>query len=706
MLTGYRWIQTRFGLGNGVEPQGLETVSVGKGLLASNWLAPAREPSNSVEVDKWKDVHTFVCETELSKDILKKKVEELLGIPLTHRKSYLRRGDWYIYYFSCAEVKRCGCKFLVRALCPSLRIQVQTYGSHNEHEQRGGLRGVSAECRAALVGQILARTPPALAHQSLCLKYKCTFRQVRSFYCNYAASIKRASWTDTIRAWTAWCNERTFVAGRTRDHTVCVLHKKITEEDFIIVLSTPALLYTRVEQMLHQTAFKMADATYKVTWEGLPLLVMGTCDWKRAFLPTAYALAMHEREEEYGQFETAVSKAVLDLARHRGADVVVLDALTKPRLLCSDAASAIPLGEKFAHPTHDDNLCNTCYSHMIRKVRQNGSTYITNVTEAKRKRELLDELVKDLQNMRWIVSCRQFELAVDLFHKKWWWHHKQREVIAWLFVKGGWLDKKRRWARCHVPVGLPSSTNALERHNRTIKDLLRRKRDPGHRAISNLADGVVAHWSSQMLPRPPLSAGPDVSQKLWDETQWYIKGQEECSDLFGYEVGGYITFPSKKVLDCLRASATGAAVDKREVESKMVSEGHRLAEQFANVWARTDSWVYRGSPDNDDNVVLDPNGNPLTLDSLIAWLGSFYVLTPLTTQRPGCPSRFDCSCPDGSKFGVCKHSLSLTVRRGLDVIPNDLRHGVVGQRRGAGRPKRTSPALVRQPDVHLLFASA
>jgi len=697
--------QTRRSRGNEAEPQGLATVSLGGGLVASDRLVADVGPSSSEEVEegKWRDAFTFEQQGDLCKESLKKTLERRLNIILTHKKSYLRKGDWYVYYFSCAEVKRCKCTFAVRALCPGTDIKVQVSGSHNEHSVMKRMSGLSAQCKLAVVEQILQRNSPLLAHEALCSKYGCTYTQVKYFYSNYASKIKRASWPDTIRAWTAWCNERPFVADRTENHEVCVLHHRISEEDFIIILSTPALLYTRVEQGRHQTSFKMADATYKITWEGLPLLVMGTTDWRNTFLPTAYALTMHEREQEFGLFEKYVSRAVLDLARDRGEKAAVLVSLEGARLLCSDAAGAIPQGEKLAHPSHNEKLSNMCYSHMIRKVRQVGLSHI-NSADRKKKRDLHNELLKDLQKMRWIVSCSQFELAVRLFHKKWCFGHKQKDVIAWLFLRGGWLGQKRRWARCHVPVGLPSSTNALERHKRAIKDLLRRKRDPSHRAIGNIADGVVAHWSAQLLPEYPLSAGPDVPQKLWDDTQWYIKKQAECPDLFGYEVEGYITFPSQEIWDRLYASATRAALEKKEIESKMTSDGHCLAGRFAHVWARTDSFQYRERRTDVDVVVPDPDGNPLTFDSLMAWLGSFYVLTPLKAQRGACPSKYDCSCPDGSKDGVCKHSLSLTVRQGFS-IPNDLRHGVVGNRRGPGRPKKTSPALFLQPDAHLLLPS-
>ena len=91
---------------------------------------------------------------------------------------------------------------------------------------------------------------------------------------------------------------------------------------------------------------------------------------------------MHERENEFGLFEKDVSEAVLDLVRHRRENAAVLHALANARLLCSDAAGAIPLGEKIAHPSQKENLCNTFYSHMIRKVKQMAASYI-NVADKK-----------------------------------------------------------------------------------------------------------------------------------------------------------------------------------------------------------------------------------------------------------------------------------------------------------------------------------
>lgn len=69
------------------------------------------------------------------------------------------------------------------------------------------------------------------------------------------------------------------------------------------VITTPHLLGTaKLTDKLH------ADGTYKLNWEGLPTIVVGTTDVSRSFRPIAIAVVSTEKEED----DTFVFKAISD----------------------------------------------------------------------------------------------------------------------------------------------------------------------------------------------------------------------------------------------------------------------------------------------------------------------------------------------------------------------------------------------------------
>ncbi|CAF2032534.1 unnamed protein product [Rotaria magnacalcarata] len=72
-----------------------------------------------------------------------------------------------------------------------------------------------------------------------------------------------------------------------------------------------------------------------------------------------------------------------------------------------------------------------------------------------------------------------------------------------------------------------------------------------------------------------------------------------------------------------------------------------------------------------------------TFNDFIIWLKSCYLVSPLHS----------CTCPNGMKLYVCKHSFGLAMIFNIYEIKDKTRSELLGQRRGKGRSKKVKSAL-------------
>lgn len=104
-----------------------------------------------------------------------------------------------------------------------------------------------------------------------------------------------------------WCNDNAiFPANK---DTAFVLSNESTavgdDMRFRFSLSTPALL----EKCIGLKTICI-DATYKLNWNGFPLIVLGTVDRQKRFHPLLYACASHETTEDYSFVFESLKNAI------------------------------------------------------------------------------------------------------------------------------------------------------------------------------------------------------------------------------------------------------------------------------------------------------------------------------------------------------------------------------------------------------------
>ncbi|CAF1545409.1 unnamed protein product, partial [Rotaria sp. Silwood1] len=159
-----------------------------------------------------------------------------------------------------------------------------------------------------------------------------------------------------------------------------------------------------------------ADATYKLIWQGFPVLVIGTTDLKKVFHPFGLAICSNEQTKD---FEFIFNSAQIGLKK-------INKNLLKPSALISDAADSIKNGFKNVYEGDYNQIM--CWSHMKRKV-QNRICHIDD-------KAIADEIMNDIEMLQLSYSSAVFELALKLFMKKWKMNNRQKNqsIIEFLNI--------------------------------------------------------------------------------------------------------------------------------------------------------------------------------------------------------------------------------------------------------------------------------
>lgn len=145
---------------------------------------------------------------------------------------------------------------------------------------------------------------------------------------------------------------------------------------FRFFVSTKCLLKTAVNsEKLH------ADATYKLIWQGFPVLIIGTSDWHRKFHPIGICVSSNERTIDFEFMFRTLKNIVNEL----------FDADFKPKVLISDAAKSIHNGFKNVFGDFDNIIM--CWAHLRRQLVKTLSRFIRN---RKQQSEFLGKLIQFL----------------------------------------------------------------------------------------------------------------------------------------------------------------------------------------------------------------------------------------------------------------------------------------------------------------------
>ncbi|CAF2885992.1 unnamed protein product [Rotaria sp. Silwood2] len=184
-----------------------------------------------------------------------------------------------------------------------------------------------------------------------------------------------------------------------------------------------------------------ADATYKLNWQGFPVLIIGATDSDRKLHPLGLAVCSNEQQQDFEFIFKSISN---------GVDQIVQPKFM-PEVLIADGADAIRNALK---TTFNNDKIVMYWTHMRRYVDKK----LSNVS-------FRQEILDDIDKLQLCESEKVFNKALSLFVKKW----SQREHDFLQYFENEWLKTFSSWYEGYNYF-IPSTNNSLEATNRVIKD--------------------------------------------------------------------------------------------------------------------------------------------------------------------------------------------------------------------------------------------
>ena len=304
----------------------------------------------------------------------------------------------------------------------------------------------------------------------------------------------------------SWCEERLKIPADEDEVFVVDFHIRATsydvaDQELRIVLSTRRLL-----SIFKKSRMLQADATYKLLWNGFPVLLVGTSDSIRVFHPFLLSVTSGETAEDF---------EFVFRALHNFHPEWV------PTVLLADGADAIT--KAFTSVFGEPLTRLMCYFHVTENIEKYLKPLCT------RKCDLGKQVKEDIRILQLCQNEDMFLKATNLFLQKWKKNTDARLIDFMNYFEAQWLKKLPNWYE-GAALDLPSSNNGLEGTNGVIKrEHTVRARLPLSQFLSNVTD-LLESWSRR---RDPSSDGctmfaevRKVGLRDWTEAyQWAIQGE-------------------------------------------------------------------------------------------------------------------------------------------------------------------------------------
>jgi hypothetical protein len=247
-----------------------------------------------------------------------------------------------------------------------------------------------------------------------------------------------------------------------------------------------------------------ADATYKLVWQGFPVLVIGTTDRNRQFHCFGVGVCTDEKTED---FKFIFNSLKNEVAR-------IFNTQISPSTLISDAAKSIQ--NSFRAVFGEDVLVIMCWAHMKKNVQKKVDSLIP--------KEARQEILADIDSLQLSQSTEVFEKASNLFLKKW---NEHKEFVKYFSAE--WLKSNKNWFEGAKKL-VPSTNNALESYNRVMKDEdSLRERVSLSRFTVGLIDWIEKWSDNYKSGIKVFKAEPEIDLELWTSSYQWAKSKKTIS---------------------------------------------------------------------------------------------------------------------------------------------------------------------------------
>ncbi|CAF3469772.1 unnamed protein product [Rotaria sp. Silwood1] len=312
-----------------------------------------------------------------------------------------------------------------------------------------------------------------------------------------------------------WCNEH----KESKDlHSVFVPFYKVDDINNLFVFFTTKQLF----QQIRSTTLLQVDATYKLTWNNLPLLVFGSTDANRHFKPFGMALISTDEDSE------------CFIHLFNSINALFLQEFNEPcsiNQIMADGAPAITNAQNTVFPNSRRLMC---WSHMIKKCRHHRNLVNKN-----------DWLMidKDIHELQLAFTDDIFDRGIFLLLQKWNQIPSMKQFVN--YFTDHWVSNLRYWYE-GAAYGKPSTNNGLESLNGIIKQKYTLRNKLHLSAFLPKVEVMLSDWSQASITTPFATVTDITSEMELHAYQWSIKINQ--IDILFFFNNFYIVPSSKSVM--------------------------------------------------------------------------------------------------------------------------------------------------------------
>lgn len=291
-----------------------------------------------------------------------------------------------------------------------------------------------------------------------------------------------------------WCNENESLPDDINEAFIIGQETSGPEERlwFRFVLTTRQLL-----EKLSNAKTICIDATYKLNWQGFPLMVLGTVDRSKRFHPFVYACCTNERTTDYAFIFESVKCAI---KKHFNKEF-------EPEVMIADGAESI---RNAYYLVFTKALLDVmCFAHVLRNCLKRPFS-------AKKNKQLV---IDDIKKIQLSPNRMTFEMMCKLFCEKW--NCVEPDFVA--YFKKEWLGVHCNWFEGAADY-TPSTNNGQESHNAVIKrKITLRRRLPLNQFLVCMKDMATDISRQFANGKRAIATEPNVKDEILDRAALMVQ---------------------------------------------------------------------------------------------------------------------------------------------------------------------------------------
>ncbi|CAF1431807.1 unnamed protein product [Rotaria magnacalcarata] len=383
-----------------------------------------------------------------------------------HYTNHTEKGRMVYYRCKKAKLRGSQCTLSIYLLYHAETDKVTIYKTEAEHDHHvDKVRGIDEnvkKCIEELFNDGIMK-PKEIIRALQARKVKIpTYTQLNNYLVHYKKK-KYGSHKISLGELEQWCKNNLNIP--TDENEAFVVSYKILydneeyedDEDveendgnlFRIFISSIRLL-----NIISMSSHVCSDATYKLVWQGFPVLIVGTTDLNKAFHPFGLAICSNEKTKDFEFIFNCIQIGLKKINKD----------LLKPTALICDAADAIKNVFKNVFGNSYNQIM--CWAHMKRNVEN----LISHIND----KDIAKEILEDIEMLQLSNSTIIFKLVSTLFMKKWKLHNKQTDqsILDFLnYFDNEWLKSNAGWyegLQLYVPTSNIVNNWSIERDTSSI----------------------------------------------------------------------------------------------------------------------------------------------------------------------------------------------------------------------------------------------